>query len=102
VTEFTDESLPTAAKLNDGTLLGKPIYNIKEEKKVISFSFLDKTMTGISDVETINASNVEIYDLSGRLYCKGNKVTLGNVNAKLPKGIYIYKCGNESKRILVD
>lgn len=102
ITEFTDESVPTAAKLNDGTYLGKPIYNIKEEKKVISFSFLDKTMTGISDVETIETSYVEIYDLYGRIYCKGNKATLGNVNEKLPKGIYIYKCGNESKRILVD
>lgn len=102
VTEFSDESLPTAAKLNDGTYLGKPIYNIKETDRVISFSYLDKTMTGISTIDVSDNAQWSIYDMTGRLCASGTDGAPALSQMRLPQGIYIYMSGGVSKKILVE
>lgn len=102
VTEFSDESLPAAAKLNDGTYLGKPIYNIKETEGVISFSYLDKTMTGISSIGISENTQWNIYDTTGRLCVSGKDVIPSVSQLGLPKGIYIYMSGAVCKKILVE
>ena len=66
VTEFTDATLP-AANVYTGGMLNQPIYNIKENNGIVSFSFMDKTMTGVDQIMSEhNRGAMEVYTLDGR------------------------------------
>lgn len=71
VDSFTDDTTPAATLYNNSTgKLSRPIYNIaKDARGVITFSYLDKELTGISSPLTPeNASrNAKIFDLNGRV-----------------------------------
>ena len=70
VDSFTDDTTP-AATLNNGTSgkLSRPIYNIaKANDGTITFSYLDKELTGITSPIAPGQNNepVKAYDLHGR------------------------------------
>ncbi len=70
VDSFTDDTTP-AATLNNGTSgkLSRPIYNItKANDGTITFSYLDKELTGITlpITPSQNDSSAQAYDLHGR------------------------------------
>lgn len=82
VTELTDDT-DVKPIIYTGDKLGKPIYDIQEsEDGVITFKYLDPTITGIKDaiVETEQKTN-KIYTLDGRF--------VGTTTDGLNKGIYI-------------
>lgn len=67
--------------LNNSTL-EKPIYNIKEENKVITFDYLDNiSAIQLPSVDETDMTTKQIFSLDGRY--------LGNDSSKLTKGIYI-------------
>lgn len=83
VHELTDKT-PVRPIVYNGTALNKPIYDIQEDENgIITFKFLDPTVTGIKDaiVENYNADNSRIYTLDGRY--------AGTHKDNLRKGIYI-------------
>ena len=67
---LTDETIPAATLFNpnvDGTLLmGKPVTQIREQGKFISFKFYASNADGISSVADDDARPVAYYDLQGR------------------------------------
>ena len=67
--------------LNNSTLV-KPIYNIKEENRVITFDYLDNiSAIQLPSVDETDMTTKQIFSLDGRY--------LGNDASKLTKGIYI-------------
>lgn len=67
--------------LNNSTL-EKPIYNIKEENRVITFDYLDNiSAIQLPSVDETDMTTKQIFSLDGRY--------LGNDASKLTKGIYI-------------
>ena len=90
VTEFTDSSRPSS-KVYMGAQLNKPVYNIKLEGDVLSFSFKDKQITGISKTK-VNASEEEeeIFTLTGR--------KIGKNEVLLP-GVYLVKKGGKVRKM---
>lgn len=68
-TSFTDTSVPAATLLTGSTkLLGKPLYNIAQsDDGVISFSFLDPSLTGIASpsISPAEADSPTAYTLTG-------------------------------------
>ena len=92
VTEFSDTSLP-AANVYVGGKLQQPIYNIKEQNGVVSFSFLDKNITGIEQLPLDWEHNhVEVYTLTG------NKV---HSKFHLLPGVYIIKNAGKTSKVYV-
>ena len=85
VTELTDASAVVNYAPWTGGNLNKPLYNIEEKDGVVSFSFLDSTMTGIEQTMAIPAAQAigsqPIYSIDGRY--------MGHDASVLPKGIYI-------------
>lgn len=65
VTELSDESAVKMVAYKGG-LMGKPLYNIAEKDGVVTFSFLDKTLTGIGAAGLETAGATVLYDLGGR------------------------------------
>ncbi len=97
-TEFSDETTP-AAKLNEGGMLGKPLYNIAEKDGVISFSFLDKSMTGIVGATIANDGACEVYTIDGRKVYSGKQT---DVRQNLTSGVYVIKTSEGSKKMRVN
>ena len=66
--QLTDTSTPAAVMhYPDGTLLGKPITNIRmSEDGLISFDFMGGDPTGIRDIKVAGFKIQECYDLQGR------------------------------------
>ena len=92
VTEFTDNSLP-AANVYVGGKLEQPIYNIKECQGVISFSFMDKTLTGIEHLLGKQSNgDVEIFTLTGHKVVR---------EKNLVPGIYVIKGNSGSQKLYV-
>ena len=92
VVEFTDDTKP-ASKVYVGGRLNKPIYNIKLEEGVVSFSFMDKNLTGIEDLEVeLLEGDKEIYTVTGRRLLQGTTL--------LP-GVYLVKQGEKVRKIYV-
>lgn len=82
VTELSDDT-EVKPIIYTGTVFNKPIYDIQEsEDGIITFKYLDKTLTSIKDaiVETAPKDN-KIYTIDGRF--------VGTDSAILKKGIYI-------------
>lgn len=77
VTEFSDESTPAATVFTGGKL-GKPLYHIKEEGGIVSFSFGDKNLTGLEEVAAGAAGGgARLYTLSGRRVMSGDRLHPG-------------------------
>lgn len=79
---FTDDTTP-AATLFTGGKLSRPIYNIAiDADGVVSFSYLDATLTGIQQATSgaVTNNNSPVYDLQGRRYPSLRQA---------PAGIYI-------------
>ena len=66
--QLTDMSTPAAAMYYpDGSLLGKPITNIRmSEDGLVSFDFMGGDPTGINDIKVAGFKIQECYDLQGR------------------------------------
>ncbi len=96
-TEFSDETTP-AAKLNSGEMLGKPVYNITEKDGVISFSYLDKSLTGIQEATIATDGACEVYSIDGRKVRSGKQT---DVRQNLASGIYVIKTSEGSKTVRV-
>ena len=66
--QLTDMSTPAAAMYYpDGSLLGKPITNIRmSEDGLVSFDFMGGDPTGIKDIKVAGFKIQECYDLQGR------------------------------------
>lgn len=80
VTAFTDYT-EVKPKLYNGSMLNKPITDIKEAKNgTITFNFMGGNSTAITEIKNTIQTN-KIYTLDGR-YC-------GKDINTLPKGIYI-------------
>ena len=90
--DFTDDSTP-AATLSDGSLLGKPLYGIKQEADAsITFAFMDQTFTGVESIVP-NASTAApvFYDMNGR-----------RVLCPSQPGVYIQQqAGQTPRRVLI-
>lgn len=90
VTSFTDETTPAATVFTGSTgLLGKPLYNIAlSDEGVVSFSFIDPTMTGILSPVTDGTDDEtqQAYTLSG--------LRVGSLKSAAP-GIYILRNGKK-------
>lgn len=96
--EFSDETLP-AAILNSGDYLGKPIYNIEEsEDGVISFSYLDRTLTSIKKASLADDADCGIYTVDGR---KIGVLSTDKPEEVLPSGLYILKSRTGSKKVYI-
>lgn len=97
-TSFTDDTTP-AAEVFTGGKLGRPVYNIAETGKVISFSYLDETLTGIATVGGDVSSMADIYGLDGRLV--GRNLPLSSLERSVRPGVYIVKtaAGTYKKQI---
>lgn len=66
----------------NNSILEKPIYNIKEENRVITFDYLDNiSAIQLPSVDETDMTTKQIFSLDGRY--------LGNDASKLTKGIYI-------------
>ncbi|MFW5575853.1 MAG: hypothetical protein ACOCNN_02960, partial [Bacteroidales bacterium] len=92
-TSLTDETTP-ATTVYTGSGLSQPIYNISETDGVISFSFIDPSLTGIVATETtIGEQPRKVYTIDGR-----QRGTSGN---GLAPGVYIVKQGKESKKVFI-
>ena len=92
-TEFTDSTVP-AAHVYIGGKLQQPLYNIKETEGIISFSFMDETLTGISQLDDERGKGkVEIFTLTG------HKVAAGK---KLLPGIYVVKANGCSRKLYIE
>ena len=92
VTSLTDTTEP-AMDVFTGGKMSKPIYNIRENGDVISFSFMDRSITGLDKV-TLKASEDggEVYTLSG---CR-----VADVQHLIP-GIYLVKLNGKVKKVYV-
>ena len=92
-TSLTDDTTP-ATTVYTGSGLSQPIYNIAENDGVISFSFIDPSLTGIVATETtIGEQPRKVYTIDGR-----QRGTSGN---GLAPGVYIVKQGKESKKVFI-
>lgn len=86
VTSLTDDTTPSTAMYEGSGTLGQPLYNIVEtDDGVISFSFIDATMTGITSAAAAAAAT-EAYTLQG--------VRVGSLEHAAP-GVYILKGGQK-------
>lgn len=87
VTSLTDDTTPSTATYEGTTKkLGKPIYNIAlTEEGVITFSFLDETITGINQA-TLEDDTQNAYTLQG--------VRVASLKDAAP-GIYILQNGKK-------
>ncbi len=94
-TELSDFSTPST-KVFTGDGLGKPLYSIKmSEEGIISFSYLDDTLTGINAVEQENGASSRFYTIDGRL------IFNGEAPENFKPGFYIKVSGNTSKKIFI-
>ncbi len=94
-TELSDVSTPST-NVFTGNGLGKPIYNIRmSDEGVISFSYLDNTLTGISTVEQKDGDSSRLYTIDGTLIFNGEE------SPNFKPGIYIKVSGNTTKKILI-
>ena len=92
-TSLTDDTTP-ATTVYTGSGLSQPIYNIAETDGVISFSFIDPSLTGIAAAETTTGEQSrKVYTIDGR-----QRGTSGN---GLAPGVYIVKQGKESKKVFI-
>lgn len=92
-TSLTDDTTP-ATTVYTGSGLSQPIYNIAENDGVISFSFIDPSLTGIVATEITDGEQPrKVYTIDGR-----QRGTSGN---GLAPGVYIVKQGKESKKVFI-
>lgn len=85
--ELSDESSPAAA-VNTGGYMGQPLYHIEETNGVVSFSFLDASITAIDDAARLDGT-VDVYTVSGvRLM---ESVDPAKARTGLEKGVYLLK-----------
>jgi hypothetical protein len=85
--QLTDTSTPAAAMYYpDGSLLGKPITNIRmSEDGLISFDFMGGDPTGIKEIQVAGFKIQECYDLQGR---RVDNLQQGNLYiVRTPQGI---------------
>lgn len=84
-TEFSDTSTPSSILWN-GDGLGKPIFNIKQEKELISFDFMEKGPP--TAIEKVNASFIRFYPT---LLTSGEKLNVNreeNVHGEMKMIVY--------------
>ena len=88
VTELTDTSSPAMTVFSPAGVMGKPVYHIQmSDTGVISFCFLDETLTGIRQTVTSDASaDGAVYTLEGRRVASLQSA---------PHGVYILKNGQK-------
>lgn len=97
VTSFTDETLP-ASTLFEGTTgyLSMPLYHIDlSADSVISFSFIDESLTSIQSptIEDIDSTApITFYNLAGQ--------RIPSLSSATP-GIYIRRQGNKGTKVIV-
>ncbi len=79
---------------------GKPLFGIKEENKLVSFAFLDETLTGITTLPTIGAAEAPqtVYTPDGRKVCT---LPAGASFRTLPAGLYIVNRGGLTRKVFV-
>ena len=86
VTQLTDTSEPAMTVHTPAGVMQKPIYNIAmDENGVISFSFLDETLTGLSTATTTNG-DTPAYTPDGRRVASLRLA---------PRGIYLLPGGQK-------
>lgn len=88
VTELTDTSSPAMTVFTPAGVMGKPIYHIQmSESGVVSFCFLDETLTGIDRTEAPKGqADGAVYTLEGRRVASLQSA---------PHGVYILKNGQK-------
>lgn len=99
VQNFTDDTTP-ASVVYTGSRLEKPLYGIVETEGIIHFSYLDKTLTGISPI--LSGSGIttytEVFTPDGR---KLTVLSPADNTSQLKTGMYILKTGNLCRKIFV-
>lgn len=94
VTDFTDDTTPSADVFTASGKLGKPVYGITEHADgTITFAFLDQSLTGVQGVTTeANGTATEVYSINGR--------RLSGLQGAAP-GVYIVRQGDTVRKVLV-
>ncbi len=94
VTSLTDDTQPATAVFTAGGKLGRPLYNIKEDAGgVVSFSFRDPSLTGITAVPAATETAAPAYYTAG-----GTR--LSSLQGAAP-GVYIVCTGKGSRKVVV-
>lgn len=101
-TSFTDGTTPASTVYNGTSgYLGKPIYNIAEsDEGIITFSYLDESLTGISTVDAAahSAAPAQAYTADGR---RVSTLSAGEGAESLAPGIYIVRTQGNVQKIKV-
>lgn len=98
--EFTDDTTPASSVFTttNGGKLGKPVYDITEADGIITFTYLDKSLTGIKHAVTNSDNTCGIFSLDGRRV--DGTVSDGKVSGVAP-GLYIVNGKGKAKKVLV-
>ena len=98
--EFSDNSTPASVIYSSTNgKLEKPVYGIRQDEtvKTITFAYLDKNATGIENETTTETNITETaFGIDGRKVATGK-----NLQATLPKGIYVISSGQSSKKVFI-
>lgn len=100
---LTDETIP-AATLNsynvDGSrLMGKPIYNIREQDGLISFDYMRPYTTGVSFNEMGQDCPVSVYRVDGTFL---GRFWGDTWKSQVDPGIYISKSGRRVQKLIIN
>lgn len=96
--EFSDASIP-ASNVYTGTSLGKPIYGITQRDGIVTFAFMDKSLTPIHHVTSIaTSSERSVFTPDG---CRVTTLPVGESPHSLPAGLYIIGNGSHYEKVLI-